>query len=258
MAELNFPTQLHKEAIEIVRDFFVKEKDIDTILLTNSCARGKAIAGSDIDFAILAKKIIQPGEIKILENKWRNFLHAEPTLLKYKSSHRFAQIHLDIIDGIYTPSVWDDGGGPDFFEVEIGNHLVYSAPLAGKGEYFTELQEKWLPYYNTVMQSARLKMVKEACLDDLDHIAFLVKRGLHFHAFDKLYKAFHEFLQALFIRHETYPIAYNKWVKEQVYEILHLPELYKKFPQVISVNNIESDELSLKGKILQKLLEEYC
>jgi predicted nucleotidyltransferase len=258
MAALNFPTQLHKEAVEIVTNFFVKEIHVDTILLTNSIARGKAMAGSDIDLAVLVKPITQPVEIETLEKKWQDFLQADPTLARYKSSHRFAQIHLDIINGNYKPALWEDGEGPDFFEVEIGNHLVYSAPLAGKGDYFRELQEQWLPFYNASLRSERLKMAKAACLHDLDYVPFLVKRNLHFHAFDKLYKAFHEFLQALFIRHMTYPIAYNKWIKEQFHEILQLPELYKKLPQIISVHNIESDELIAKGKILHQLLEKYC
>src|SRR4029077_2956770 len=38
-------------------------------------------------------------------------------------------LHLDVIDGTYVPSVWDDGGGPDDFELEIGNHIAYSVPL---------------------------------------------------------------------------------------------------------------------------------
>ncbi|MEO8763327.1 MAG: nucleotidyltransferase domain-containing protein [Ginsengibacter sp.] len=255
---MNLPTELHRKAIEMICDFFAKENCADTILLTNSCARGKAIAESDIDFAILLKQTSPPEEIKALENKWVHFLQREPTLLKYRGSHRFAQIHLDFISGIYEASNWDDGCGPDFFEVEIGNHLIYSAPLTGEGEYFTSLRKKWLPYYSDAMQLQRLKMVKKSCSYDLDQISFLVKRELYFYAFDKLYKAFQEFLQALFISRKIYPIAYNKWIKEQFYEILSLPELYEKLPPIISVRDIESHELNDKSDILRSLLEAYC
>jgi len=258
MGTLHFPTELHKAAIESIRDFFVKEAHVDTILLTNSCARGKATTDSDIDFAILVKPLTPVEAIDMLERKWLDFLRAEPILVKYSGSHRFAHIHLDVIDGVYQPATWDDGGGPDNFEIAIGNHLVYSAPLAGKGDYFNNLQAQWLPYYNYSLQGQRLQMAKEACMNDLDHIPFLVKRTLYFHAFDKLYKACQEFLQALFISHAIYPIAYNKWIKEQVDKILHLPALYKKLSQVISVSNIESDEVKRKGGMLRSLLEEYC
>ncbi len=55
----------------------------------------------------------------------------------------------------------------------------------------------------------------------------MVDRGLYFQAFDRLYNAHQEFLQALFISRRTYPIVYNKWIHEQIVDILHLPELYE-------------------------------
>lgn len=99
-----------------------------------------------------------------------------------------------------------------------------------------------------------MQLSREACLYDLEHISFLVKRSLYFQAFDKLYTAFQKFLQTLFIKHKTCPIAYNKWIKEQVVEILKLPELYKELSGIISVKNIESNELIEKAKILSKIL----
>ena len=54
---------------------------------------------------------------------------------------------------------------------------------------------------------------------NLHHIPLYIKRGLYFQSFDRLYNAYQEFLQALFISRCTYPIAYNKWIREQVEEI---------------------------------------
>jgi len=54
---------------------------------------------------------------------------------------------------------------------------------------------------------------------------FLLNRGLYFHAFDRLYKAFQEFLQALFVARRIYPLAYNKWIREQVADWLALPDV---------------------------------
>lgn len=258
MTELIFPTELHKQATEVVANFFLRQKNIDTILLVNSIARGKATSESDIDIAVLITQETDNSEITRLDNIWRDFLISDPTLNQYKNSSRFAQIHLDIIDGAFAPAIWEDGGSIDFFEVEIGNRLLYSAPLTGEGEHFKKLKLEWLPYYETALQTQRLKFAKEACLYDLDHIPLFVKRGLHFQAFDRLYVAFQKFLQTLFIKHQTYPIAYNKWIKNQVVEILKLPELYRELPNIISVNEIESIELNSKAKILNKLLEQYC
>ena len=258
MTEITFPTELHRQATEVIKDFFLEQKNIDTILLVNSLARGKATSESDIDIAVLITQTTNNSEITSLENIWQNFLNSDRTLNQYKKSDRFAQIHLDIIDGVFKPAIWEDGGSIDFFEVEIGNRLFYSAPLTGEGEHFKKLKSEWLPYYDTTLQTQRLKLSKEACLYDLAHIPLFVKRGLHFQAFDRLYAAFQKFLLTLFIKHKTYPIAYNKWIKEQVIEILKLPDLYKELPNIISVNKIESDELNDKAKTLNQLLVQYC
>jgi hypothetical protein len=76
---------------------------------------------------------------------------------------------------------------------------------------------------------------------DLDHVPFFVGRGLYFQAFDRLYKAFQEFLQALFIARRVYPIAYNKWIHEQVAVRLGLPELYAQLPKILEITRLESD-----------------
>jgi hypothetical protein len=123
-----------------------------------------------------------------------------------------------------------------------------------QGYYFLELQNKWLPYYPDELRLQRLKMTKIACNYDLDHIPFFVKRELYFQAFDILCKAFQEFLQALFISHKTYPIAYNKWIKEQIVKWLGMPELYPRLSPILSVSNIESNEINTKANMLRELL----
>ncbi|MEO5996395.1 MAG: nucleotidyltransferase domain-containing protein [Chitinophagaceae bacterium] len=258
MTEIIFPTELHKQATEVIKRFFLEQKNIDTILLVNSIARGKASPDSDIDIAVLVSQTISSTEMVKLDITWNDFLNSNPTLNLYRNSNKFAQIHLDIIDGIFEPAIWEDGGSIDFFEVEIGNRLLYSASLTNIGEHFLKLKSQWLPYYGTTLQTQRLNLAKAACLYDLDHIPLFVKRGLYFQAFDRLYVAFQKFLQTLFIKHKTYPIAYNKWIKDQIVEILNLPDLYKELPNIISVNKIESAELIDKAKTLNKLLDQHC
>jgi hypothetical protein len=87
---------------------------------------------------------------------------------------------------------------------------------------------------------------------------FYLGRGLYFQAFDRLYKAFHEFLQALFVARRTYPLCYNKWIQEQVIEWLSLPDLYKELPPILSVRNIESAEVGEKAEALRALLDRWA
>ena len=253
-----FPTTLHGETAELVMEFFLALPVVDTFLLVNSCARGQAVPESDLDFAVLLSPDTPSGEQDILEQAWQRYSTSNTDILRFRKSHRFAQIHLDVIDGNYLPQIWDDGEGPDYFEVEIGNRIAYSLPLGKEGPYFEKLKNRWLPYYQEELRVQRFSMAKAACEYDLDHIAFFVKRDLYFQAFDRLYKAFQEFLQTLFIGHKTYPIAYNKWIGEQVVTLLKLPELYEQLPSIISVKDITSHETIEKGRLLQELLNEYC
>jgi hypothetical protein len=64
-------------------------------------------------------------------------------------------------------------------------------------------------------------------------------------------------LQALFVARRTYPLAYNKWIREQVTEWLSLPRLYEELPPILSVRNIESPELGEKADALRTLLERW-
>jgi predicted nucleotidyltransferase len=252
----SFPTKLHEDLAELTRDYFIAIPNIDTVLVVNSCARGQAVPESDLDLAILATPDATPVEIKNIENSWQAYLTNQPTFLKYKESSPFAHLHLDIINGNYAPNKIERGEPIDYFEIEIGNQICYSAPMGSAGNYFQTLQSKWLPYYNEELRMQRLKMIEDACNYDLDHIPFFIKRELYFQAFEILYKAFQEYLQALFISNKTYPIAYNKWLKEQIVKWLNKPNLYPKLSPILSISNIESNEINEKAQALRNLLIE--
>jgi len=254
VSNLSFPTKLHQDSAELIKDYFLAISNVDTVLVVNSCARGKAAPESDLDFAILVKPGTAAAEIKSIEHSWRIYSEKQPTFLKYKQSSQFAHLHLDIIDGNYKPTNIEKGEPIDYFEIEIGNQICYSAPMDNTGPYFQELQNKWLPYYNEELRLQRLQTTKDACSYDLDHIPFFIKRELYFQAFDILCKAFQEYLQVLFIANKTYPIAYNKWIKEQVVKWLNKPDLYPKLSPILSISNIESNEINEKAKVLRKLL----
>lgn len=251
-----FPTALHQASAQVVQNFFKGSPHVDTVLVVNSCARGQGVPESDLDFAILVKPTTPQSESDLLQTEWQEFSLTEPTLLRFSESTPYCKVHLDIITGKYEALEMEDGGAPDYFEVEIGNQVCYAAPMGNAGPYFLELRERWLSYYDEDLRLARLAMTRHACEFDLGHISLYLERGLYFYAFDRLYVAFQKYLQALFIAHKTYPIAYNKWIREQVVQILNLPELYPMLVRILSVSDIASDEIGEKGKMLHSLLND--
>ena len=255
---LKFPTSLHEQAAETAYEFFAPQSAVDTVLVVNSCARGQAVPESDLDMAVLLDPDVPETEATRLERLWGQALAENRVLLAFQDIGEHAHVHLDLVRGKYTPEVWDDGGGPDGFELGIGNQVAYGAPMYGAGPYYRALQAQWLPYYAADLRQQRLEMTRAACLYDLGHVPFFVKRELYFQAFDRLYKGFQEFLQALFIARRVYPLAYNKWIHLQVATWLGLPELYRALPRVISVENIESDVLIDRASDLKALLNQWA
>jgi predicted nucleotidyltransferase len=247
MAHIVFPTTLHQEVSEHLTAFFKTQPNVDAVLLVNSCARGKTTPESDVDVAVLASPTLGHEEKADLEQHWLEYYRSEAVFEKLRQLGYFTKVHLDLINGEYTPHVWDDGGGPDSFELELGNQIAYSVLLWQANNAFEQLRAKWLPFYDETLRGQRLTMVREACLYDLEHVSFYVKRALYFQAFDRLYKALQEFLQALCIAGRVYPIAYNKWIHELVVEKLGLPDLYPQLPQVLEINKLESTELVQKA-----------
>jgi hypothetical protein len=126
-----------------------------------------------------------------------------------------------------------------------------------RADRFGALRKQWLPYYAEDLRQERLATVRWCCQHYLEHIPLYVERGLYFQSFARLYHAFRMFLQALFISRRTYPIAYDKWIYEQLVEILGLPELYRRLPHLFEIRHFESAELVAKAENLHYLLETY-
>jgi hypothetical protein len=85
-----------------------------------------------------------------------------------------------------------------------------------------------------------------------------MERGLYFQSFDRLYNTYCEFVQTLFIANRTYPLAYNKWIQEQVEEIRELPELYAQLSHLAEIKHFENYEIADKAKEVEQLLDEYA
>jgi len=79
---------------------------------------------------------------------------------------------------------------------------------------------------------------------------------LAFQCLERLRMAYGEFLQALFIARRTYPIAYDKWIREQLVEILGMPDLYAQSITLFEIEDLESDEIVDKSEKLETLLEQ--
>jgi hypothetical protein len=253
-----YPTQEHQIAAEVISEYFVNNFHIDAVLLVNSCARGRASRDSCLDIVVLAKRDEGRSPLSELEAGWYELERSNEAIQNLYKAGKYSVVHPDFISGDFTPSEQDEAAGPDDFEIQIGNFLAYSFPLWQGSDYFTQLKGQWLPYYNEELRRQRLEKVRWFCLNNLDHIPLYIERGLYFQSFDRLYNAYQEFLQALFIARRTYPIAYNKWIHEQVVEILRLPKLYEQLTQLFEIKKFESTEILDKAREVEALLEEYA
>jgi predicted nucleotidyltransferase len=257
MKNPHFPTPEHERAAQTVIRIFQQYDNVHAILLTNSLARGKGATGSDLDMTVLLEPPLTPELEADWDARWEQLYteHGEFAALKQHGQHAF--VHVDFFDGRFPIPSRDEAAGPDWFEVDLGNRLHYAIPMWQRSEYLSQLQAQWLPFYRDDLRQQRLAEVKQFCYGNLSYIPFYVERGLYFQAFDRLYNAFHEFLQLLFITHRTYPIAYNKWIREQIVDILKLPELYAEVTQILAISHFESDKIAQKGKKVEALIKQY-
>jgi len=253
-----YPTREHEDAARLATEFFSHRDGVEAVLLTCSCARGKAVPGSCVDISVLLHPSVEPREREQLEATWSDHSGVSPVLSALSRHGKYAHVDVDLADGEFAEGYHGWCSGPDEFELEIGNLLQYSVPLWEHGDRFAQLKGTWLPYYDSQRRTRRLTMVRKYCLNNLDHVAPYVERELFFQAFRRLYHAAGEFLQALFIARRIYPVAYDKWVREQLTEILGAPELYSQLVSLLSMSRFESDEMSRKAVVLGDLLEKHC
>ena len=257
LLQATYPTSEHQMAAQTIVDFFVSNYKIDAVLLVNSCTRGKATRDSCLDIVVLAKPEQLRSQLSSMELDWNEFEKSNQTIKALYKAGKHSVVHPGFTNGVFVPLERDEAAGPDDFELEVGNFLAYSVPLWQGSDYLSQLKGQWLPYYNDDLRQQRLDMVRHYCLNNLHHIPLYVERGLYFQSFDRLYNAYREFLQALFIARRTYPIAYNKWIREEVEEILGLPELYAQLSHLFEIKQFESSEIADKAKEVEHLLETY-
>ena len=252
-----FPSVYHQKAAEKFTAFFRYRPGVEAVLLVNSCARGKASPDSCLDLAVILTPAVFKQAQPVYENDWETYHQGEPVFADLEKSGLYSNIEPYFVDGSFTPSYHGWTSGPDEFELEIGNLLAYSFPLWQAGDKLEKLKREWLPYYPEELRLERLKMVRNYCLNNLNHIEPYARRGLYFQSFNRFYDAYREFLQALFISRRIYPIAYDKWIREQIVEMLGMPSLYEILPRLFEIHHFESLEIVEKAETLRSLVEEY-
>jgi hypothetical protein len=249
--QTRYPTPQHERAAIEITSFFAEHQDTQAVLLTNSCARGKATRDSCLDMHVLTKT----EQISGLEHAWRRFAAGNTAVAELGAAGRWTDVHLDVSDGVFEVRKIDHE--LDWLEVEVGNLLAYSIPLFERGSRLLELRAEWLPFYGDDLRAERLLAAHETCLGYLDRIPWALDRQQWFHALARLHGAFSWFLLALHVKHRVYPIAYDKWIREQIVDNLALPQLYQRLPSLFEIAHMESRELERKASDLRELAHAY-
>jgi predicted nucleotidyltransferase len=245
-----YPTGEHERAAAELTRFFAAFPRVDAVLLTNSCARGKATRDSCLDLLVLS----EDGRADV-EAEWQRFRDESDAVAALRAAGRWSEVHLDVEDGDFRPGpILDEF---DWFEVRVGNALVYSVPLFERGDLLARLRAEWLPFYGESLRAERLAEARRYCLEFLERIPWYLDRELWFQALDRLHCAFRGFLLGLHVARRTYPIGYDKWIHEQVVENLGLPELYERLPPLFELGRLESRELQGNAAQLRELATAY-
>lgn len=249
-----YPTTFHADAAAAIVEFFAARDESGAVLLVNSCARGKAMPDSDLDMVVL---VPSGTAIDGLQVDWERFRTSDRRIAAFLAFGPFAVLHLDIEEAVIALPDHPEDEYPDWFELVIGNWLAWGAALWERDGFHARLRAEWLPFYDDALRRKRLGEVRRQCEDYLRFVPSYVARELYFQAFSRLWRGFQLFLQALFLSRRTYPIAYDKWIHEQVVDVLGLPDLYLQLPGLFEIGRFESDEVVEKSVQLQRLLDEY-
>jgi hypothetical protein len=248
-----YPTTFHADAAGAIVEFFAARNETGAVLLVNSCARGKATSESDLDMVVL----VSPGTVTDgLRADWERFRASDRRIAAFLGFGPFAVLHVDIEEAVIPLPDHPEDEYPDWFELVIGNWCVWGVALWERDGFHERFRSEWLPFYDEDLRRKRLGEVRRQCVDYLSFIPSYVERELYFQAFSRLWRGFQLFLQALFLSRRTYPIAYDKWIHEQVADVLGLPDLYAQLPHLFEISHFESDELVARGALLQRLLDE--
>jgi hypothetical protein len=248
-----FPSPIHERAAFAVSEVLIGLAAVDAVSVVGSCAR-RADA-NDLDLSVL---VTDAAQVAAVEQAFASFAARSPEVAALASLGPFVELDLHVITGQFAPGARGWTTGPDALELEIGNEVAHARLLWQRADRFDVLRQRWLPYYDEALRATRLAEARMYAINDLEHVPVMLRRDEPFHAFHRLYLAFHGFLQALFIARRHYPIAYDKWVKEQVEGMLSLPELYAQLPSIIGIDRLDQPRIAQSCGDLRSLLDKWA
>ncbi len=140
-----YPTPEHQGAAEAIVEFFTTIPEIEAVCLICSCARSKASRDSCLDILALGKPETMSTAQADIQKVWDEFYTTDPIFQKPAAVGKYAHVDLEFSDGHFGPTEHYWVGGPDEFELVIGNYLVYSVPLyQGGNAHLTDPPEGWM------------------------------------------------------------------------------------------------------------------
>jgi len=250
-----FATPLHERACESVIDCLANDRRIAALLLTCSCASGQASSQSCVDMTVLVRP---EHHAQFAAKAWpliEQFIAEDAACQALQANVPFDGIDIDLSSGQFSPDPHGNTTGPDWYEVEIGNTLAWVHPLLRHGAYLAELQTRYLAYYDDKLAQRRLETVLAFAHNNLDHVMPTARRSLYIQAHKRLMNTMSEFLQALFISRRIYPIAYDKWIREQLVDILQEPAMYDLVIDALAIPILDEFEFSRPADALRQALE---
>jgi hypothetical protein len=181
----SFPSPQHAAVADAAVEFVSTLPDAEAVSLVGSCAR-RADA-NDLDLTVL---VSDASAVARVEEAFARFAATSNAVAELAALGPFAEVDLHAITGDFTPGPRDWTSGPDDFEVEIGNEVVYSVALWQREHRLDDLRSRWLPFYDDARRARRLEEARMYALNDLDHVPLMIRRDEPFHAFHRLYLAF--------------------------------------------------------------------
>jgi hypothetical protein len=183
---VTYPTRAHERAAAAITEFFAARDETDAVLLTNSCARGKATRDSCLDMQV----VVQPHAVASMDHEFGRFASRSAEIADLHRAGRFSDLHLDVSDGVVTLAPITEEA-ISWSEVVVGTFFVYSVPLHVNGTRYESLRSEWLPFYDDTRRPARLDAARWFVLENnLARIPWYLGRELYFQAFDRFYRAF--------------------------------------------------------------------
>jgi hypothetical protein len=250
---VSFPSPEHAAAAWAAVEFVSTLDEAEAISVVGSCARRPD--ANDLDLSVLVADASAGARV---EAAFATFAADSDVMAELAALGPFIEVDLGAITGEFGPGPRSWTSGPDDFEVAVGNEVAYSVPLWQRDGRLDDLRSRWLPFYGDDLRAERLSDARMYAVNDLDHVPLMIRRDEPFHAFHRLYLAFQGFLQALFISRRTYPIAYDKWIREQVEGILGLGELYECLPPLVGVDRLRMPALTEAADGLRALLDTWA